>query len=152
MDDFATADRYLDAGEGEKAMAIFTKLAKQGMVSAMHSVAHTYLYGVAGIKQDYDQAFAWFTRAAANGCPQAMYHLGMCNAEGYGTPKNPGAALEWYKKSAAHGDEDAEYRVGDCYEKGIGTAPDRQEAIKWYRRAANSGQAEAADRLRELQK
>lgn len=151
MDEFSLADSYLDAGEGDKAMPIFQKLAERGMVSAMHSIAHTYLYGIAGVEQNYDLAFKWFTRAAQNGCPQAMYHLGMCNAEGYGTSKNPALAIDWYKNSAERGDEDAEYRVGDCYEKGIGTAIDLDEAVRWYRRAAEHGQEEAAKRLREIQ-
>lgn len=147
MDDFDLANEYLDAGDGARAMPIFRKLAEQGRVSAMHSIAHTYLYGIAGVEQDRDQAFRWFTRAAQNGCPQAMYHLGMCNAEGFGTPKNPALALEWYKKSAARGDEDAEFRVGDCYEKGIGSEPNRDEARRWYKLAAEHGQPEARERL-----
>jgi FOG: TPR repeat, SEL1 subfamily len=151
MDDFTIADNYLDAGHGDKAMPIFHRLAEQGRLSAMHSIAHTYLYGIAGIKQDYDKAFQWFTRAAAGGCPQAMYHLGLCNAEGYGTPKNPPLAVEWYKKSAAHGDEDAAYRVGDCYERGFGVDQNRDEAIMWYQKAARQGQPEAQERLTRLQ-
>lgn len=151
MDDFDLADSYLDAGDGAKAMPIFHRLAEQGRVSAMHSIAHTYLYGIAGIERDYDKAFAWFTRAADNGCPQGMYHLGLCNAEGYGTPKNPELALKWYKKSAEHDDEDAEFRVGDCYERGFGAKADREEAVKWYRRAAGHGQADAQARLDQLQ-
>ncbi len=151
MDEFEKADRLLDAGEGAKAIELFRKIAdREGRVSAMHSIAHTYLYGIAGVGRDYDQAFKWFSRAAGGGCPQAMYHLGLCNAEGYGTPKNPALALSWYKKSAEWGDEDAEYRVGDCYERGIGTAANPAEARNWYRRAADHGQAEAADRLEAM--
>ena len=151
MDDFSLADSLLDAGDGAKALELFRKIAERtGRVDAMHSIAHTYLYGIAGIKQDYDQAFAWFTRAAKGGCPQAMYHLGMCNAEGYGTAKNGEAALAWYKKSAERGDEDAEYRVGWCHEHGIGSPKNPEEAIKWYRRAAKNGQPDAADRLQQI--
>ena len=152
MNDFDQADRYLDAGEGEKALPIFHRLAEQGMVSAMHSIAHTHLYGIAGVKQDYDEAFKWFSRAAQNGCPQAMYHLGLMNAEGLGIPRNPQLAFEWYGKSAERGDEDAEYRVGLCHEEGIGTARDLTQALSWYKRAAGHGQPDAAARLAELKK
>ncbi len=150
MDKFSQADQYLDSGQGEKAMALFRELAEQGRVDAMHSIAHTYLYGIAGIRQNYDEAFRWFTRAAQNGCPQGMYHLGLCNAEGYGTPKNPALAAEWYKKSAARGDEDAEYRVGWCYENGFGVEKDPQEALRRYTAAAAQGQADAAERVKAL--
>ncbi len=151
MDDFDRADAYLDAGEGEKALPIFQKIAETtGRVSAMHSIAHTYLYGIAGIKKDYDKAFAWFTRAANGGCPQAMYHLGMCSREGYGTPVNLPRSFEWYKKSADRDDEDAMYEVGQCYERGLGIAADVEKAKKFYRAAAAKGQPLAAERLKEL--
>lgn len=150
MDDFDRADSYLDAGHGHEAIPLFMKLAECGRVDAMHSIAHTYLYGIAGIERDLDRAFAWFTRAAAGGCPQAMYHLGLCNAMGYGTPENPVQAVSWYKKSAERGDEDAEYRVGDCYERGFGVAQNTDEAIRWYRRAAAQGQPDAMERLQKI--
>lgn len=150
MTEFGKADAYLDAGEGEKAMTIFHRLAEEGMLSAMSSIAHTYLYGIAGIERDYDKAFAWFTRAANNGCPQAMYHLGLCNAKGYGTPVNNALSAEWYRKSAEHGDEDAMYELGNCHEKGLGVEANLDEARAWYRKAADCGSAEASKRLREL--
>lgn len=150
MDEFDKADALLDAGEGEKALPIFHKLAEQGRLNAMHSIAHTYLYGVAGVKQDYDMAFKWFTLAANNGCPQGMYHLGLCNAKGYGTPVNDALSAEWYRKSADHGDEDAMYELGLCYETGRGVKADKEAARKWYRKAADYGQEEAAKRLSSL--
>ena len=150
MDEFDVANEYLDAGDGDRAMPIFRKLADQGRVAAMSSIGHTYLHGVGGVPQDYDQAFEWFTRAADNGCPQAMYHLGLCNAKGYGTPVDPALALQWYEKSAARGDEDAMYEVGVCHECGSGTVADKEAARGWYRKAADRGQEEAAERLKTL--
>lgn len=147
MDEFDKADSLLDQGRGDQALPIFRKLAEQGRVDAMHSIAHTYLYGIAGVERDYDAAFSWFTRAAGGGCPQAMYHLGMCNANGYGTPADPALALQWYRKSAERGDEDAMFRVGDCYERGFGCDRDPEEAAAWYKRAAAYGQPEAKERL-----
>ncbi len=148
MDQFAQADHYLETGAGEKALAIFRTLADQtGRLDAMHSIAHTYLYGIAGVKQDYDQAFRWFTKAANLGCPQAMYHLGMCNAKGYGTPVNPELSAKWYRRSADYGDEDAMYELGRCYEEGLGVKTDLAEAKKWYRKAAGLGQEEARGKL-----
>ena len=150
MDEFALADQYLDSGNGKEAMRIFRTLAERGRVDAMHSIAHTHLYGIAGIRRDYTEAFTWFTKAARNGCPQAMYHLGLMNEEGLGIPANPKAALDWYQKSAQRGDEDAEYRVGLCHERGVGTTANIEEAEKWYRLAAAHGQEDAKARLATL--
>lgn len=150
-EEFDRADAYLDAGEGEKALPIFRRLAEEtGRLSAMHSIAHTYLYGIAGIPQDYDKAFAWFTRAGEGGCPQGMYHLGMCYGKGYGTPVNPELSFDWYSKSAIRGDEDAMYEVGSCYERGFGVAQNTEKAKKFYRAAAANGQPLAEQRLKEL--
>lgn len=150
MSDFDTAEQLLDNGEGEKAMRIFHVLAEQGDVSAMHSIAHTYLYGIAGIKQDYGLAFRWFSRAAESGCPQAMYHLGMCNAKGYGTTINLPMAFEWFMKSAENQDEDAMFEVGNCYATGFGVEEDMDKARIWYKQAADHGQKQAAEKLAVL--
>lgn len=148
MDQFAQANNLLDAGEGKKALALFEKLADTtGRLDAMHSIAHTYLYGIGGVKQDYDQAFRWFTQAANLGCPQAMYHLGMCNAKGYGTAVHPELAAKWYRQSADYGDEDAMYELGLCYETGFGVKADPAQAQKWYGKAAKLGQEQARAKL-----
>lgn len=148
MDEFTRANVHLDAGDGEKALAMFRPLAEGGRVDAMHSIAHTYLYGIAGVERDYDQAFSWFTRAADNGCPQAMYHLGMCNANGFGTPVNQEAATRWYRASAEQGDEDAMYELAKRLEEGVGTTADTSKAFAWYERARARGQKQASERLR----
>lgn len=148
MDDFTQANIYLDAGDGGKAMPIFHRLAETGRVDAMHSIAHTYLYGIAGMKRDYDLAFSWFTRAADNGCPQAMYHLGMCNANGFGTPVDQKAATRWYRESAERGDEDAMYELAKRLEEGVGIAVDKTDAMTWYKKARDLGQEQASERLR----
>lgn len=150
MDEFSRAENYLENGEGAKALPILEKLAEQGRLAAMHAIGHTYLYGVGGVKQDYDLAFKWFRRAAGNGCPQGMYHTGLCNARGYGTPVNPEEAALWFGKSADRGDEDAMFRFGDCCERGFGVPADREKALEWYKKAALRGQKEAAERVRAM--
>ena len=147
METQAAADRYLDDGEGEKALSIYEYYAERGSLSAIHAIGHTCLYGIAGVKQDYDTAVRWFSRGAEGGCPQCMYHMGMCNAKGYGTPADPERAAEWYRKSADRGDEDAMYELGICYEKGFGVEADPAQADDWYRKAARLGQEEAAKKL-----
>ncbi|MDR1519150.1 MAG: sel1 repeat family protein [Planctomycetota bacterium] len=151
MDSFEAADQLLDAGDGKAALAMFERVAERdGRVSAMHSIAHTYLYGIAGVERNYQLAFKWFSRAAQGGCPQAMYHLGLCHSEGYGVPKNPGQSYSWYKKSAELDDEDAAFRVGGCLEEGFGVEKNLEKAREWYRAAAGKGQSDAIRRLAEL--
>ena len=79
-----------------------------------------------------------------------MYHRGMCNANGYGTPGDHAQSAEWYRRSAERGDEDAMYEMGNCYEKGLGVTADLEVACRWYRKAADRGQEAASERLRAL--
>ncbi|MCD8352164.1 MAG: 2-dehydropantoate 2-reductase [Planctomycetaceae bacterium] len=152
LDEFDRANALLDAGDGKAAIELFKQVAdKTGRLDAMHSVAHTHLYGVGGVAKDYDIAFAWFTKAANNGCPQAMYHLGMCNANGYGTSVDKAAAAAWYRKSAERGDEDAMYELAKRLETGDGVPIDMDEALHWYREAAGHGQKAAVERLQDLE-
>ena len=56
-------------------------------------------------RQEYEQAVAWFTKAAEAGLPKAMFNLGCSLEEGTGVaaPDYP-AAAGWYRRAA-----DADY-------------------------------------------
>jgi TPR repeat protein len=69
-------------------------------------VAYLYAAGK-GTKQNYNQAFKWYQKAAKHGLASAQYNLGLFYLRGLGTDKNPALAIEWFRKSAAHGFEPA---------------------------------------------
>ena len=48
-----------------------------------------------------EEAFKWFSRAAAQNLAEAQYNLAVCYKEGNGTPPDARRAIEWYQRAAA---------------------------------------------------
>jgi TPR repeat protein len=74
------------------------------------------------VEQDYGRAVEYFTQAAEQEVPAAMFVLGDCLRLGQGLEKNDGKAAEWYRKALEAGyDPDEEERellkavLGDDY-------------------------------------
>ncbi|MBQ0074997.1 MAG: sel1 repeat family protein [Prevotella sp.] len=65
------------------------------------------LYKGLGCQQDYYKALDYFQIASGNGNPYAIYMLGLCYRNGYGTSKNEEKGLELLNKSAILGYSDA---------------------------------------------
>ena len=56
-----------------------------------------------GIATDEQQAFRWYSLAAARGHAEAMNRLGMLYAQGRGVPQDYVAAFAWYRQAVARG-------------------------------------------------
>lgn len=66
-----------------------------------------------GVAQSYQQAKAWWQKAAQQGDARAQNNLGMMYAEGIGVAKNPQRAKAWFQKVLAQPDtpENAEIKA-----------------------------------------
>lgn len=83
-----------------KSAGYFYKGMQAGEKNSTYMVAY-YLYkGLAG-KQDYDSACTLFKQLAADGQRNAMYFLGLCYRNGFGTERNAAQANYWLKQAAA---------------------------------------------------
>ena len=73
--------------------------------------------------KEYEQAAAWFTKAAEAGLPRAMFNLGASLDEGQGVaaPDYP-AAADWYRRAANGGDGEAANNLSHMYWAGRGWA------------------------------
>ncbi len=60
-----------------------------------------------GVRQDYQQAFAWYQKAAEQGNAGAQNNLGLMYYNGKGVEQDYIKALEWYQKAAEQGDAKA---------------------------------------------
>lgn len=102
--------------------------AKKGDADAMYKLGICYYVGKAGaptlikseipLERDYQQAFAYLTKAASKGSALAMVNLGNIYKSGVGAPKgkNLKMALEWYEKAAKNGCADAYANIAKVYE------------------------------------
>eukprot|EP00027_Filamoeba_sp_ATCC50430_P006030 CAMPEP_0168555470 /NCGR_PEP_ID=MMETSP0413-20121227/8354_1 /TAXON_ID=136452 /ORGANISM="Filamoeba nolandi, Strain NC-AS-23-1" /LENGTH=575 /DNA_ID=CAMNT_0008586327 /DNA_START=26 /DNA_END=1753 /DNA_ORIENTATION=- len=93
------------------------------------------------IKQNYEAAVKWFTKAAEKGHVRAQFCLGACYFDGKGMESsNVDEAIKWISKAAENNDAVfAQVGLGWCFEK----QKQFDSAVKWYKKAAESQSARA---------
>jgi TPR repeat protein len=69
----------------------------------------------------------------------AIYELGKCYMNGWGTAQDKSLALRCYEIAGNWGDADALVEAGYCYAEGVGCKKDMKKAAKFYRSAAAKG-------------
>ena len=91
---------------------------------------------------DQQATFAWFKERAEGGDAAAACNLGICLAEGIGTPRDDGAALAMFRR-AGDSVPQAQYWCGRMLAEGRGVAPDPAAARACFLRAAEHHNADA---------
>lgn len=140
--------RLYQNGEGvekneAKAMELLGAAAQAKNPDAQYQMG-TLAYGANPPK--YEDAFAWFSNAAAGGQAQGQYMTGFMLMQGQGTPKSVELAIQFFRKAAEQNHTAAQYVLGQIYWKGLGVPANKKEGEQWLRRAADSGN-EAAKAL-----
>ncbi len=88
--------------------------------------------------QDYQQAAAWYRKAAEQKSIDGALHLAALYRDGgNGFPRDMEQAAEWYLKAADRGDVGAQGTLGVLYSMGQGVAHDDAEAYFWLDLAAS---------------
>jgi len=91
------------------------------------------------IDNDYENAFQWFQKAAAQGEASAQFRLGTMYEEGRATPQNYHGAMLWYRKAAEQGDWGAQTYLARMYRNGLGVMQDNVRAYLWQSVASAHG-------------
>jgi hypothetical protein len=99
---------------------------------------------------DFNEAVAWYHKAAEAGNTDAMNNLGGAYYHGIGVQKGDKQAVAWYRKAAEAGNADAMNNLGSAYLHGIGVQRDDNLAVAWYRKAAQLGNLDAKTNLQQL--
>ena len=140
---FRQANAAYQAGNYQQAFHLMQPLAQQGIiVSAQHNLGLLYFHG-RGVAQNYQQAAAWFQKAANQGHADAQLFLASMYAEGIGVAQDRQQAAAWFQKAAEQGHAKAQVYLGSMYRTGDGVKRNYQQALAWYRKAANQGDADA---------
>lgn len=105
--------------------------------------AEDYFHGTATVPQDYQKAFACYTKAAKQGHALARFKLGNGYETGVWGQKDQKTAFHWYNLAAKKDCAPAQYHLGRCYALGRGTRKNSAQAFKWYQAAANAENADA---------
>lgn len=88
------------------------------------------------VQKRYDQAFKWFSAAAAAGHALAQYNAAIMLYRGLGTERNYKGAFQWFEQSAKLGDPQSQFALASMYFDGNGVETDRAAGIYWYHEAA----------------
>ena len=136
---YILAEIYDGGGDGvpkipAKAKQLYQQAAEAGDPDAQFEVGWR-----AEKKERYDEACAWYQKAASQGQAMAQLMLGDCYYNGQGTAVDYEAAFYWYTKAAEQGNTSAQVSLGNMYDEGRGTAEDCQQAWNWYKQAAEAG-------------
>jgi len=89
---------------------------------------------------------ARWTRYAAHGRTDDLFHLGMMFELGISVGKSAKQARAWYRQAAELGHADAQFALAQGFE-----SSERGQAAQWYRKAAAQGHADAQCALAALQ-
>jgi TPR repeat protein len=97
---------------------------------AQYEMALRYADGE-GVPQNYRDAMAWFSKAAANGNDKAEWKLGLGYIKGIGVPHDERKAAVWFKRAANYGNIRAQSALSDLYLNGRGVPRDYVRAYTW---------------------
>jgi localization factor PodJL len=92
-----------------------------------------------GVAQDYNQAFAWYERAATRGLPSAQFRMGVYLERGVGVAVDHERARVWYLRAAQQGYVRAMHNLAVLSVSGRAAQPDYATAAIWFRNAAERG-------------
>lgn len=115
--------------------------------------AAQYALGEKAYKADppnYQDAFAWFSNAAAGGLAQAQYMTGFMLAQGQGTERSVPLAVKFFRDAAEQNHVAAQYVLGQIYAKGLGVPADKKAGAEWLEKAAQNGSEPARALLESL--
>lgn len=105
-DSLSDANRVYDEGDYEKAVKLYSPLAKDGNAEAQYTLGMMYRAG-RGVPHDYQAARKWYLLAAEQGHPLAQFYLGWIYAGGKGVPKDYIRAHMWINIAIANASGEA---------------------------------------------
>ena len=116
------------------ALRLFQIAAKAGVEGA------TYGCGLACEKgEEYEEAFAWYVKAAEEGYLPAVYRVGICYLKGLGVPRSWEKGRAWLRRGAESGCAQSMFDLAVLYERGLGGEALPEEAERLYRESEKAG-------------
>ena len=107
-----------------------------------------------GVEQDYEQAFAWYSKSAEQGDSEAQVNVGYMYENGLGTKKNMKEAFNYAQLAAESDHVVGQFNLAEFYRDGSDfVTQDLEVALHWFSLSADQGDEEAAverDKLLKL--
>ncbi len=132
-------------------ISILLSKAEKGDLGAQLELAEIYRTG-RGVMSSFTKALKFYSMAARQNDPQALFFVAECQDVGRGMSQDPVLALKNYRKAADLGHLEAMVTVGHFYELGRAVERDVDLARQYYRRAMGAGHSLAAKKLASLER
>ncbi len=127
------------------------RAAERGEARAQHNLGQAYFLADGVVDNNFEQAYAWFHKAALQGLPQAQFALAILHLDNQGVKGTFPEAMAWLLKAAQQGHGHAQYLLGLSYVHGRpGTEKDLSQTERWLTRSAESGHVLAQEVLWNL--
>ena len=139
-DSNGTIDFFAAEACMEKEIKNLTELAEEGSIYAQARLFRMFL---SPPHSDFNQAFLWAEKSAAQGYAPAQHTLAVMYSKGDGVNKDTDQAFLWMKRSAEQGYVPAQHKLALMYSEGIGVNKDTDQAFSWLKRSAEQGYAPA---------
>lgn len=138
---FKMPDKFFSSKgkEAEPTIEDIIKWADEGNVQAQLFLGYSYLYGTNELKQDYQKAFEYYSKAAEQNDPTGLNNLGSLYYSGIGSERNTALARTLFEKAAALGNPDSAVNLGFIYISGNGAPLDKEKALTYFEQASESG-------------
>lgn len=94
------------------------KAADAGNYRAQRELGKAFYLGTEGLPRDYDKAYTYLLKAAAQEDPTAEAYLARLYDEGNGVAKDATKAFDLYRRAANQGDDESRCRVGRMFIEG----------------------------------
>lgn len=125
---------------GETMLDKSIRLAEEGNLEEQMNIAYMYLYGINGVKQDYQKAFQYYSLAAKQEDPIAINNLGSLYFNGIGTEKDIKKALILFQQASDLGNDNASLNLGFIFLTGGTKDPNlREKAMELFQKSADTG-------------
>ncbi|KAJ3268499.1 hypothetical protein HDV01_002702 [Terramyces sp. JEL0728] len=126
---------------------------------------HQYRDGDTDVKQDYEMAVKYYSKAASLNNPDGIYNLALLYKNGLGVEQNIQFSFNLFKRAAEMdpkimgdcpntgisiltiGVAEAQHVLGNAYAEGLGCVKDLCLASDWYKKASENGSPESAHNL-----
>jgi TPR repeat protein len=89
------------------------------------------------VERDFDSAFSYYRKAAAQNHVPAQFNLGMCYSLGHGVAKDEVKAVEWIKKAANQNLDEAKLSLAMIYLQGGKAVHNEKNGVIWLRKCQN---------------
>ena len=125
------------------------ELARKGDIDAQFEMGQILFLPQYGV-QNFEHAFSWYQKAAAQDHVEAMHMIGIMYSRGSYVKASQEKAVYWYRKSAERGSPGGQFDLAYRYQSGRGVEQDLEKAKYWYEKAAQLGHQKAAGNLKNL--